>query len=92
MGIYTLTSVVPTHGSAGSEAVLVQGQGNPDTADDARKARIAPQRVESGIHPDEDHSKGSLLDAFFEPVKSLVVLAQVRIHGSDVVAAHKLFL
>lgn len=45
------------HGSTGSEAVLVQGQGNPDTANDARKARIAPQRVESGIHPDEDHSK-----------------------------------
>jgi hypothetical protein len=46
-----------THGSRGLEAVLVQGQGNADTANDARKARIAAESVESGIHPDEDHSK-----------------------------------
>ena len=67
-------------------------QGNPDAANDFRKARVASQCVKSGIHPDEDHSKGSLLDPFPEPVKGFVRFPQIRIHRGDVIAAYKLCL
>jgi hypothetical protein len=67
-------------------------QGNPDAANDFRKTRVGSHCVKSGIHPDEDHSKGSLLDAFLEPVKGFVRLPQIRVHRGDVVAAYKLCL
>lgn len=66
-------------------------EGYPDAANDVRKARITAACVESGIHPDIGHSKGSLSDAFLEPKKGLVDFSQSCIDGGHIVAADKAF-
>jgi hypothetical protein len=40
---------------------LGSGEGHTDASNDVRKARITSEGVESGIHPDINHSKRSLL-------------------------------
>jgi hypothetical protein len=48
------------------------------------EARIASQRVESGIHPDEGHSIRTGEIGFLEPGEGLFLLSQAGIHASHV--------
>ena len=61
-------------------------QRDSDAADNFRKARVAPESIESGIHPDKRHSTGSLLEALAEPEKSFVCFSKSGINCGDVVA------
>jgi len=65
---------------------------NADATNNLREARITPEGIESGIHPDKGHSKGSLLETFLEGGESSVGFSKGGVYGCDVVAAHKPFL
>ena len=52
-----------------------------------REARIASQRVESGIHPDRGHSIRTVVIGPVEPGKGLFFISQGRIQASHVESA-----
>src|SRR6516162_4803254 len=88
----TASSELVAQGFVPSALALRPGQRYPNTTNNFCKSGITSESIESGIHPDKGHSKGSLLDALFEPVERLLLFPQRGIHRGNVVSAHKLFL
>ncbi len=59
----------------------------PHPVQEQRKTRIASQRVESGIHPDERESIRAVAVGAIQPGEGIGLVAEHRIHDSDVVSA-----
>src|SRR5258708_34109371 len=55
-----------------------------DAAQEVGEARVASERVESGIHPDESDSIRSGEIGFLKPAERFLVIAQGGVHASDV--------
>jgi hypothetical protein len=55
-------------------------RGEADPAEKVVEARIASQRVESGIHPDKGHSIRTREVPFFQPRESPLFIAQCGVH------------
>src|SRR5258705_8550164 len=75
-----------------SRSRLFVRERNADAANNFRKSRITSEGIESGIHPDKDHSKRSLPETFLERGESFVGFSKGGVYGRDVVAAHKSFV
>ena len=69
-----------------------QSAGNSDAANEILKSRIAPEGVESGIHPDPWHSSRSLEVSLLKRLQSLLLFTELGIGGRHDEAANITFL